>query len=157
MKRLEMPETLLGDLAEVGLGDHWYTGATEIPDQKGAYALLIGLEKPVVPQRPVGNTERLGPGWYIYLGSARGTGGLAGRLKRHFIKRKKVKWHVDQLTPRASAIAAHVIIDGDECDLMARLAASYAFDIAMPGFGSSDCPICPSHLIVWRAPEQRPC
>lgn len=157
MTRLEMPETLLSDLEDIGLGDHWYAGATEIPDKKGAYALLIGLEKPVIPKRPVGNTERLKPGWYIYLGSARGMGGLAGRLKRHFLKRKKVKWHVDQLTPFASAIAAHVIIDGDECDLMARLAASYAFDVAMPGFGSSDCPICPSHLIVWREPDQRPC
>jgi Uri superfamily endonuclease len=156
MTALTMPDALLQDLADAGLDGHWYSGATKIPDQKGAYALLIGLDAPLVPSRPSGNTESLGPGWYIYAGSARGTGGLAARLKRHFRKRKKMKWHIDRLTPHAAAIAAHILPDGDECDLVDRLAASFAFDVALPGFGSSDCPICPSHLLVWRPPEERP-
>ena len=136
MNALAAPDRLLDDLAEAGLDSRWYSGVAEIPPDRGAYTLLIGLEAPLLPARPLGNSDLLAPGWYVYAGSARGPGGLAARLKRHFRKQKSLQWHVDHLTPHAAALAAQIVINGDECDLVDRLAASFAFDVALPRFGS---------------------
>nr|WP_319377116.1 GIY-YIG nuclease family protein [uncultured Methanoregula sp.] len=86
-------------------------------------------------------------GWYIYVGSALGTGGLA-RLERHIAlshnKDKRPKWHVDYLSTDSRFVlrlAVHAVTEERlECRLADALAGA-----AIPGFGSSDCD-CPSHL-----------
>lgn len=156
MTGLVMPELLLTDLAGAGLNGHWYTGATEIPSERSCYALLIGLDAALYPDSPPGNTSSLPPGWYLYAGSAHGIGGMSARVRHHFRKDKKMTWHIDRVTPHAAAIAAHIVGGEDECDIIGRLASSFAFDVALQGFGSSDCSICPAHLLVWKPPEARP-
>jgi len=152
----EFPKPLLDDLAIAGFAWPWHrTPESAIPDA-GAYALLISLEKRVPLKRPRGASS-LEAGWYLYAGSAHGPGGIRARLSRHFRKDKACHWHIDQLTEAATLLFAHDIADGDECDLIAVLSASYAFDVAQPGFGNSDCSFCSSHLLVWRPPETRPC
>jgi histidyl-tRNA synthetase len=89
---------------------------------------------------------KLPAGRYLYCGSARGPGGLRARIARHLRRRKPLRWHVDQLTTRGTVIAVWAIPGGDECDLVARLAL---LPVPLPGFGSSDCRRCRSHLLVW--------
>ncbi len=151
-----IPQTLLGDLSANHLNGRWHYSAETLTAEKGAYALLLQLSDELIAELPRQGSQLLQPGWYIYAGSARGPGGLPARLRRHFLQDKRKHWHIDQLTARATVLAAQAVPEGDECDVAAWLSASFAFDIAAPGFGSTDCPICPSHLLVWRPPGQRP-
>ncbi len=86
-------------------------------------------------------------GYYLYVGSAHGPGGLRSRIKRHLRKDKSRHWHIDYLMDKGSAIAVLFSSDNDkkECNWASRF--NYAPDLSSPvnGFGSSDC-ACPSHL-----------
>jgi Uri superfamily endonuclease len=123
--------------------DHLSTQAS----LKGAYVLLIGLDRAL----PVGagrhKSGQLPAGTYFYAGSAYGAGGLAARIGRHFRKDKKVHWHVDRLTLEASRLAAFIVENGNECALAEALLQSNSVAIALEGFGSTDCSSCRSHLL----------
>ncbi|MEZ5743984.1 MAG: GIY-YIG nuclease family protein [Sphingomonadaceae bacterium] len=121
----------------------------DAPVSKGAYILIIDLASPLVIARPVKAT--LPPGRYLYAGSANGPGGIAARLRRHLRKDKKPHWHVDALTLAASSIEVLAFPGGNECDLTARLAALPGSHYPLPGFGSSDCRACTSHLLAIEA------
>jgi len=87
-------------------------------------------------------------GWYIYVGSALGSGGLK-RLGRHIslaqLHDKQPKWHVDYLITSScfSLVYAVYAVTGDrlECRLARELNGS-----SIPKFGCSDCS-CSSHLL----------
>lgn len=115
--------------------------------EKGAYALALELSEPVALTTAKFTGCTVEPGWYIYLGSARGSGGLRARLQRHFLKAKKMHWHIDRLTVAAAKSEAVAVYGGNECDLLATLLGRPEFELAVPGFGSTDCRRCPSHLL----------
>ena len=111
----------------------------------GAYILFLRIDTPaLLPERFGG---ALPPGTYAYCGSARGPGGLKARLSRHLRRDKTKRWHIDWLTSLATEIAALAIPGGDECALRAALARLPGASHPVPGFGSSDCQNCPSHLL----------
>lgn len=123
---------------------------------RGTYALLLHMD---APQRVV--VGALGAltfprGWYLYLGSARGPGGLAARLARHRRRGdKRFHWHIDYL--RAVATLVEIWTDTGaarrECDWAAAAAALPDASIVVPRFGASDCR-CPAHLFHYaRRPE----
>lgn len=113
---------------------------------KGAYMLLLTLDRPVEVAR--GRVAGLlPPGAYVYAGSARGAGGIAARLGRHFRRDKPIHWHIDELTATASLMAL-ALPGGSECAIVARLIDSGRFAPALPGFGSSDCRRCAAHLLM---------
>ena len=68
------------------------------PDARpGTYALVLAAAK-----RQRISVGRLGifdvrPGFYVYVGSALGPGGLAARIGRHARQEKTLRWHVDYL------------------------------------------------------------
>ena len=86
--------------------------------------------------------------WYIYIGSALGSGGLL-RLGRHIslaqLRDKQPKWHVDYLltSPSFSLVYAVYAVTADrlECRLARELNEG-----GIPKFGCSDCS-CTSHLL----------
>lgn len=106
-----------------------------IPALPGAYVLVIRLDAPLPP---------LVPGRYLYCGSAKGPGGLRARLGRHMKKGKKIRWHVDRLTEAGHVEGAYAFEGENECALVARLSH---LPVPWPGFGSSDCRVCASHLL----------
>jgi len=87
-------------------------------------------------------------GHYVYAGSAYGTGGLKARLSRHLRRGKKPHWHIDHLTAKAEAITAFAVAGGNECALVRSLLESGQYRQPLPGFGSSDCRTCISHLLA---------
>jgi histidyl-tRNA synthetase len=95
----------------------------------------------------------LGAGRYLYCGSANGPGGLKARLARHARRGKSLRWHIDQLTERGAVTGIWVARNGRECDLVAMLAS---LPTPVPGFGSSDCACCRSHLLHWPAGVRTP-
>lgn len=123
-----------------------HASAEKIDAGFGAYALFLNIADPVrFARRSLG--EAWLSGWFVYVGSARGSGGLRARLGRHFRRGKPVRWHVDELTNAAAEIVALAIPGGSECDIVARLERSQAFAPALIGFGSSDCRSCRAHLL----------
>ncbi len=101
---------------------------------------------------PVHLPQRFGkavllPGIYLYAGSAHGPGGIRARCSRHFRREKKLHWHVDWLTHRATSIQAAAFFDKSECDLVDEILRSGRGDCPIKGFGSSDCMHCMAHLI----------
>jgi Uri superfamily endonuclease len=119
----------------------------EPPRVPGVYALLLLLREPVTV-RVLGSVFRLKPGCYVYVGSARGPGGLRARIARHAAAEKRVKWHVDQLTSGAAELACVVYSRAmvRECVLVLHL-EQLGFEHPVAGFGSSDCGSCRSHLL----------
>lgn len=112
----------------------------------GAYALLLHLDPPVRFARN-GMAATSLAGWHVYAGSARGSGGIRARLRRHFRPDKAIHWHVDELTNAAAQMSALAITDGSECEIVERLLQSGLFEPALAGFGSSDCKHCTAHLL----------
>jgi len=116
--------------------------AEQIPPLPGAYLLLIEIASPLKITRPAQAT--LAAGRYLYAGSAYGPGGLRARISRHMRRTKRCRWHVDQITAVADVIGAWILLDGNECDLVAR---NSQLPAALTGFGSSDCRRCRGHLL----------
>ena len=129
--------------------------AAELEGRKGAYLLLLALDRPLdlaIRGRPAS----LAPGLYAYCGSAYGPGGLAARLSRHLRPGKKPHWHIDRLTAAGRVVAAYAQPGGSECALLAALQAAPETSIPLPGFGSSDCRSCPAHLVELPADAELP-
>lgn len=86
-------------------------------------------------------------GMYAYVGSARGPGGLAGRLKHHLTPVQRPHWHIDYLRA-AARMEAVWWWAGDE-PLEHRWAAALSqlseAQVIVSRFGASDCR-CSSHL-----------
>lgn len=123
------------------------TDSAELPDRPGAYLLLIHLPA-ALPLR-IGALPRavLLAGCYVYAGSARGPGGIRARAGRHLRQGKRLHWHIDHLTEAADCWA-FAVPGGRECDLVQKLLARSGYEVALAGFGSSDCRHCASHLLT---------
>lgn len=143
-------DRLAGSIAGAGASGLWITpdGIDKMPNFKGAYVLALRLAETVSIGLPGSVAGQLTPGWYLYAGSARGTGGIRARVRRHFQHHKPLHWHIDWLTVRSVEMAALAVADGDECDLVDKLLGGDCFDTALAGFGSTDCRRCMSHLLA---------
>jgi len=80
------PDWVRGDVAAAGIAGRWlmpHEGET-LPVEAGAYVLAVFLDHLMTVDLPGRGSQRLAPGWHLYLGSARGPGGLSARIRRHF-------------------------------------------------------------------------
>ena len=120
----------------------------QLPKVAGAYVLVIELTADLTLQNKRFTGITLARGTYLYCGSANGPGGIAARVKRHCKRNKKPHWHVDELTSNGTGRVVSVLVvpGGDECELRAEL-QDQSLPVPVPGFGSSDCTKCASHLI----------
>lgn len=86
-------------------------------------------------------------GYYGYVGSACGPGGLRGRILRHLRKDgKRLHWHIDYLVDNGDLTGVFWTIETqmNECELAEWFAE--VGERFPPHFGASDCR-CPGHLI----------
>jgi Uri superfamily endonuclease len=123
--------------------------------QPGAYLLLIRMPRPA--RFAVG---RLGQhsfpsGWYLYVGSALGPGGVAARVARHLRSEKRTYWHIDYVL-RAGHVASVWIAFNrrlTECSIARRAQTLPGAVTPVPRFGASDCD-CTTHLFrINRLPQ----
>jgi Uri superfamily endonuclease len=119
-------------------------------DGKGIYVLILYL-----PHRRTIRIGRLGEfnfsgGYYAYVGSAFGPGGLAARLGHHLRRCRNPRWHIDYL--RRQAGISEIWVTGQHRELehtwAAMLPQMSASRMPVAGFGSSDCR-CSSHLVYF--------
>jgi Uri superfamily endonuclease len=136
--------------------------------EPGTYALLLKLDRQ--ERITVGKlgTFDFPVGYYLYVGSALGPGGLQARLARHRRDSesssqlnsdqtgKKLHWHIDYLLQRTQLIEVWSVASEErlECKwgkVARRLSGA---QVPVRGFGSSDCR-CPAHLIHFAARPNR--
>ena len=89
-------------------------------------------------------------GYYVYIGSAMGPGGVAARLNHHSKISKKPHWHLDYLRAETEFHQAYALCSPQrkECQWAALIAGSEEVSEPMKGFGSSDCK-CNTHLFYF--------
>ena len=121
----------------------------------GLYLLHVwlGQEVTLVP-------GRLGPqpfrrGDYLYVGSARGSGGLRARILRHARSGRSPArhWHIDTLLAPADLLGAwwSQLEGQQECSWAECL--SEEGQRSPDGFGASDCR-CEGHLVYFQSRER---
>jgi Uri superfamily endonuclease len=123
---------------------------TELPRLPGTYVLAMRL-----PRLTTIEVGRLGcflfpAGWYAYVGSARGPGGVGARISRHLRPSKPLHWHVDYVRVHAEPVeiwyACELRSPGrQECAWAQALSSLPQATVVAPGFGASDCH-CTTHL-----------
>lgn len=114
----------------------------------GTYALI--LLSTTVRCLSVGRLGRLAlwPGWYVYVGSAFGPGGVRARLAHHRKRAARPHWHIDHLRLHAQLERVWYTYDPARrehqwAQVMQRLPGA---ELPLHGFGASDC-ACASHLV----------
>ena len=106
------------------------------------YQLLIEIAAPVRVAIGRFGVFDFPAGLYCYTGSARRN--LEARIRRHLVREKRLRWHIDYLLAAADVKIVEVRrYSGAECAINQRTAGC----IPVPGFGASDCrQACGSHL-----------
>jgi len=119
----------------------------------GTYALILAS----ADKKPV-RIGKLGvlcikPGFYVYVGSAFGPGGLTARIRHHLKSSSRPHWHIDYLAPTLSLCEIWYSYDPvrREHQWAEVHAGARHASIPLPGFGSSDCN-CLSHLFFYQLP-----
>jgi Uri superfamily endonuclease len=127
-----------------------------LPSQAGTYLLFYRLAK----KRSV-SIGRLGsivfnPGFYGYVGSAFGPGGLAARLGRHLRLTPRRHWHIDYLKPYLRSVSIWFSTEPIPLEHIWAAALLADPDLCLPimRFGCSDCTCC-SHLFHFKAMPDR--
>ena len=118
----------------------------------GTYTLILfsAIRKPV----KIGKLGILSvkPGFYAYIGSAFGPGGLQARLTHHLSHSGREHWHIDYLSPILNVCEIWHTNDPvrREHHWAQVHAQTRAAVLLLPDFGSSDCR-CRSHLFFYKS------
>ena len=121
--------------------------------QLGTYALVLTSHKTSLVGIGSLGTLELQPGFYVYVGSAFGAGGLAARIGHHTQIAARPHWHIDYLRAACDLIEIWFTTEAARREhswagAVARLPGA---GVPMPGFGSSDCQ-CAAHLFWFQRP-----
>ncbi|MBN1178034.1 MAG: GIY-YIG nuclease family protein [Anaerolineae bacterium] len=142
-----------GQRGSLGSGDTVAAPGLSLSSEPGTYALLLSLSHPL--PLTVGKLGRFDfpAGVYVYVGSARGPGGLSARLARHLRHPKPLHWHIDYLRAACQPLAVWTVEDEQprECAWATAVARLPGASQPAPGFGASDCR-CPTHLFHFPTP-----
>ena len=115
--------------------------------KSGTYALIARAEKSGT--LIIGRLGRLQTqsGYYVYIGSAFGPGGINARISHHSRYATRPHWHMDYLRPRVDIIEIWYTTDerNREHQWANHLAAHRLSYLPLHGFGASDCS-CTTHL-----------
>ena len=114
-------------------------------NSKGTYILFLNFSSGKEIAVGALGKIKFNKGYYAYIGSAFGPGGLQARLKHHLYSNTKPRWHLDYLKPHAliEQIWITSVKKRYECIWADELAKH---NQEVTGFGASDCQ-CDSHLL----------
>lgn len=119
-----------------------------IPKCKGVYVLVLKVTRDTVVHTR-SKTFDLTKGYYVYVGSARGLGGVSSRIRRYIYGLKKAFWHIDYLLVNPVVSLKALCFKCSDVDLESFYASEFRrFCLGFPGFGCSDKPLDYSHLYL---------
>lgn len=120
---------------------------TAVEAEPGTYALVLSARENALIR--VGRLGRLQvrSGFYVYVGSAFGSGGIRARLMHHWEPSIRPHWHIDYLRRHTSLEEVWYCRDhvSWEHEWAGYLGTQPGMSIPLAGFGASDCE-CESHL-----------
>lgn len=123
----------------------------DMPAQPGTYLLVF--ESDVHTDISVGRLGQLKliPGYYVYIGSAFGPGGLRARVRHHHGISQRPHWHLDYIRPHLGLREIWFTTDTNRQEHAWADSMYYTMhmQIPKPGLGSSDCQ-CESHFLYSR-------
>jgi Uri superfamily endonuclease len=121
----------------------------ELQSEKGTYALTLSLARETRFAR-VGTfgAVTLPRGFYVYVGSAFGPGGVKGRIDHHLRHATRPHWHLDYVRPTMAVLEAWITYDTDRRECQWARLVDFALDghAIVPGMGSADCDRCRAHF-----------
>jgi Uri superfamily endonuclease len=113
----------------------------------GTYALILAAARPFSVL--IGRLGRVSgcSGFYVYVGSAFGPGGLLARVTRHRRQVKPLHWHIDYLRQEVSLVETWYTTEAlSQEHVWAQVFLDMpGASVPAPGFGASDCR-CQAHL-----------
>jgi Uri superfamily endonuclease len=114
--------------------------------KSGTYALVFQSFKTSSIQIGHWGCFNINPGYYIYVGSAFGPGGVKARVARHCRKIKSKHWHIDYLREHVELIFAWYSNNPMKLEHQwAQALLEMKETSPVKGFGCSDCK-CYTHL-----------
>jgi Uri superfamily endonuclease len=116
----------------------------------GTYILILHLAASTTLTIGRLGTFTFAEGWYGYVGSAFGSGGLRGRLWHHLTPASRPHWHIDYLRQAARLIEIWYSSAPCEHSWAATLRALPSASVPAARFGASDCR-CEAHLFHFGA------
>jgi Uri superfamily endonuclease len=125
-----------------------------IKPQPGTYALVLSATRGGLVQIGRLGKLRLQHGFYVYVGSALGPGGVRARLAHHTKLSSRPHWHIDYFRKHAALEEVWYCYDRTpwEHEWARHIGMARAASVPLAGFGASDCR-CESHLYFF---ESRP-
>jgi len=116
----------------------------------GTYFLILFSSTEAMTRVGRLGSLRLQPGYYVYVGSALGSGGVRGRLAHHLRPAKHPHWHIDYIRMKTTIETVWFCYNRKSREHVwaQRFAAMPGASVAMVGFGASDCG-CESHLFYF--------
>jgi Uri superfamily endonuclease len=122
----------------------------------GTYALVLKSTKTATVRIGKLGSLQLQPGFYVYVGSAHGPGGLHARLAHHLEPTGRPHWHVDYLRQHTKPQEVWFCCDRTlwEHRWAHCLGMQRGASVPLAGFGSSDC-TCETHLFFFRSRPSR--
>jgi Uri superfamily endonuclease len=120
--------------------------AAEMNSNPGTYALVLHSKGSWGVQVGRWGCLDVRRGYYLYVGSALGPGGVKARVARHCREPKARHWHIDYLREFAAVTAVWYRHSPQRLEhRWARAAARLDGFEQVGGFGCTDC-LCASHL-----------
>jgi Uri superfamily endonuclease len=116
----------------------------------GTYALILHcLNQRSIDTGTLGNIN-VRKGYYVYVGSAFGSGGVLARIKHHWRISESFHWHIDYLRPAVEITKVWVSYDPMKREHQWAGIFREIPGVQLPfrGFGSSDCQ-CDAHLFFF--------
>ena len=115
----------------------------KIPKDKGIYVIFMYISRDLNLRIGSLGAAVIQKGYYIYIGSAKGPGGLRARIERHLRKQKRIHWHIDYLTSTSECNIYAIVYALTNKDLESVLSAKLlkekkCFNPTIRGFGCSD-------------------
>lgn len=125
-----------------------------IEKEPGNYVLVLyNKQQQTIEVGKLGIIE-LKQGYYLYVGSALGPGGVQARVNRHSQQNKKMHWHIDYLRAVTTLKEIWYLYSKQRYEhyLAELLQQTKIMSVPLMGFGASDCD-CQTHLFY---SEQKP-
>jgi len=122
-----------------------------IEPKPGTYALVLSCTSNARIQVGRRGTMQLRCGYYVYVGSALGPGGLRARIAHHQKPSLRPHWHIDYLRAHSRFHCIWFSYDARRREHQwARVMRTVSgARIPLLGFGASDCD-CRSHLYLFK-------
>jgi len=124
--------------------------SSEIKPIPGTYALILQATREQLIDIGKLGILQVCPGFYVYIGSALGPGGLRARIGYHLRNPRVPHWHIDYLKQAAFITKVWFLyhpVSQEHAWARAFQNLQGSF-IPLKGFGSSDCQ-CTSHLFYF--------